>query len=144
VTSYGQDYSVKPSDDKTPVFDDAYRNAPDRVALGSKIPMRRISAIANVLIVADLKEVGGHEIGPVADYITMLALSEPVSLDSCNELPSILDLMSNGCGSRAKPDKLTDSDMAYLEALYAADLGAKTNAAQKESIEGGMKGEMGK
>ena len=144
VTSYGTDYSVKPADDKKPAIDDAYRNAPDRVNLGSAIPMRRISAIANVLIVADIKEVGGREIGPVADYIAMLALSEPASLDSCNQLPSILDLMAQDCPGRAKPVALTENDMAYLKALYTADLGVTTNAAQKQNIESGMKGEMGK
>ena len=144
VTSYGTDYSVKPGDDKKPAIDDAYRNAPDRISLGSAIPSRRISAIANVLIVADIKEVGGREIGPVADYITMLALSEPASLDACNALPSILDLMATDCGTRPKPVALTENDMAYLKGLYAADLGQTTNSMQKQSIENGMKGEMGK
>jgi len=34
--------------------------------------------------------------------------------------------------------------LAYLKSLYAADLVATTNLTQKESIEGGMKGEVGK
>src|SRR5271170_1736083 len=142
VTSIGMDGSTKPGDDKTPAIDSAYRNAPDRVSLGSKIPSRRISSIVNVLIVADIKQVGGREIGPVSDYIAMLALSQPRSLDQCNELPSILDLMSTDCGGRPRPEKLTASDVAYLRALYAANLGATTNSAQKESIEGGMKGNL--
>jgi hypothetical protein len=144
--NYGVDGSTRPGDDKAPAIDDAYWRAPDRasVAFGSNIRLRRVSSIMNVLIVADIKQVGGREIGPVSDYITMLALSEPRSLDTCNELPSILDLMSTACGARAKPEKLTASDIAYLKGLYSADLGATTNSAQKESIEGGMKGEMGR
>jgi hypothetical protein len=51
--------------------------------------------------------------------------------------------MSSDCGSRAKPDELTDSVIAYLKGLYAADLGATTNSMQKESIENGMEGELG-
>jgi hypothetical protein len=131
--------TTKGADDRAPAIDAPYHNVPDRVALGSRIPMRRISAIANVLIVADLKEVGGRDIGPVSDYIAMLALSEPASLDECNALPSILDLMAAGCDARARPAALTDSDMAYLRALYAADLGATTNSMQKDNIANGMK-----
>jgi len=66
--------------------------------------------------------VGGTEIGPIADYIAMLALSQPETLDGCNEFPSILDLMSASCTSRSKPTALTESDLAYLKALYAADI----------------------
>ena len=113
------------------------------MSTGSRIPGERVSSIINVLIVADITKVGGGEIGPVADYVAMLALSEPASLDGCNALPSILDLESPDCGSRARPDRLTDSDMAYLKGLYAADLGATTNSMQKESIATGMEGQLG-
>jgi len=143
VTSVEPDGTTKSGDDKTPRIDSAYRSAPDRVSLGSRIPGRRISSLINVLIVANTREIAGHEIGPVSDYITILALSEPRSLDQCNDLPSILDLMSSECGSRPKPDKLTDSDIAYLRGLYAADLGATTNSMQKVSIQNGMARELG-
>jgi hypothetical protein len=144
VTSVGGDGVVKPTDDKTPSVDDMYRKAPARISTGSLIPGRRVSSIMNVLIVADANKVAGQEIGPITDYIAMLALSEPRSLDDCNTLPSILDLMSDGCNGREKPKGLTDSDIAYLKGLYVADLGATTNLTQKESIESGMKGEIGK
>jgi hypothetical protein len=144
VMSVEPDGSTESSaDNKMPRVDSAYHNAPDRVALGTRIPSRRISSILNVLIVADIRQVKGHEVGSIADYIAMLALSEPRSLDQCNDLPSILDLMSSECGSRVKPDKLTDSDIAYLKGLHAADLGATTNSMQKESIQTGMEGELG-
>lgn len=142
VTSTAPDGSTKPTNDRAIAYDDAYWNAPERVVLGSKIPVRRVSAIANVLIVADMKTMAGREIGPVADYITMLSLSQPRSLDECNDLPSILDLLSDGCDGRPKPQALTDSDMAYLKGLYAADLGATTVSVQKSSIANGMKGNL--
>ena len=50
--------------------------------------------------------------------------------------------MSAECGARAKPQALTPSDIAYLKALYAADLGATTISVQKDSITGGMKNNM--
>jgi hypothetical protein len=101
--------------------DDAYGSSP-YTGTGSRITPRNGSQIVNALIVADLAKVGGTEIGPIADYIAMLALSQPDSLDACNPFPSILDLMSGACSSRDKPAALTSSDMAYLKALYEADI----------------------
>lgn len=143
VADVERDGTTQSGAEKAPRIDSAYHNAPNRIATGTLVPGRRLSSILNVLIVADIREVGNHEVGPIADYITMLALSQPHSLDECNELPSILDLMATECESRAKPDKLTDSDMAYLKGLYAADLGATTNSMQKQSIQTGMEGELG-
>lgn len=143
VSTVDPDGTTRSTSGRLPRLDNLYRVGPERVSLGTRIPGRRISSIVNVLIVADIRQVGGREVGSVADYISMLALSEPGSLDECNEMPSILDLMSSACGSRPKPDKLTDSDIAYLKGLYAADLGATTNSVQKESIQNGMEDELG-
>jgi len=93
--------------------------------------------------VADIKKLAEQEIGPVSDYIAMLALSQPRSLDDCDKLPSILDLMLPDCRDSAKPGALTPSDIAYLKALYAADLGATTISVQKTSIARGMKENLG-
>jgi hypothetical protein len=123
---------------QTAIPDSAYRRGPEAITLGSRIPARRVSSIVNVLIVADINKLAGHEIGPVSDYIAMLALSQPRSLDECNALPSILDLMAN-CDGRQKTETLTAGDMAYLKGLYAADLGAITVSRQKDSIASGMK-----
>ena len=101
--------------------DDAYGPSP-YTGTGSRITPRNGSQILNALIIADLGKVGGTEIGPIADYVTMLALSQPASLDACNNFPSILDLMSSTCASRDRPTQLTESDFAYLKALYEADI----------------------
>jgi hypothetical protein len=87
--------------------------------------------------------IAGQEIGPIADYIAMLSLSQPNSLDECNDLPGILDLMASGCDARPKPVALTESDVAYLKGLYAADLGAVNVSTQKDNIASGMKGNLG-
>jgi hypothetical protein len=141
--SFGIDGTARDTYDRSPVPDNAYMRAPEQMVLNSHIPMRRISSLAHVLIVADINKLGGHEIGPVSDYIAMLALSQPPSLDDCNELPSIIDLMSAQCGARAKPQALTANDIAYLKALYAADLGATTISAQKNTIDNAMKNNLG-
>lgn len=116
--------------------DDAYGPSP-YTGTGSRIPPRNGSEIVNALIVADLGKVGGTEIGPIADYIAMLALSQPDLLDACNQFPSILDLMSSACASRGKPAELTSSDVAYLKALYEADI---TTSGQRgsENVAKGM------
>jgi hypothetical protein len=80
----------------------------------------------NVLIVADNRMVSGKNAGAVADYLAMLALSQPRSLDGCNALPSIVDLLAKAaCSGRDAPGGLTPADAAYLTALYSADLEAK-------------------
>ena len=105
--------------------------------LGSRITPRNSSLIMSVLIVADLDKLDGREIGPVSDYIAMLSLSQVQSLDACSELPSILDLMASDCPARPKPQTLTDSDMAFLRALYASDI-TLSGARGRDKVEHGM------
>ena len=105
--------------------------------LGSHLTPSNSSQIVNVLIVADLDKLDGHEIGPVSDYIAMLALSQMRSLDACGELPSILDLMASDCPARPKPQALTDGDLAFLKALYASDI-TLSGARGQDRIEHGM------
>jgi hypothetical protein len=68
----------------------------------------------------------------ITDYISMIALTRIVSLDTCNELPSILDLLSSACGTRATADSITEADTAFLQALYRSDLERKLNIEQGE------------
>ena len=106
--------------------DQAYGGGLD-TGTGSHVPPRNRSQFINVLIVADAGKLAGREIGPIADYVAMLALSQAQTLDACGALPSILDLMATGCPSH---QALTDSDLAFLKALYAADLSASSAAAR--------------
>jgi hypothetical protein len=84
------------------------------------------SQFNNVFIVADARALQGRDLGLTADYLVMLALSQPKSLDGCAALPSILDLAAKGgCAGRERPRGLTPADAAYLTALYASDPQAK-------------------
>ena len=74
------------------------------------------SGFFNVLIVAEPAKLLDHEVGALADYITMLALSQPASLDSCQELPSISTMLAPGCS--ALSSRITDGDLAFLHAFY--------------------------
>jgi hypothetical protein len=103
------------------VIDDPFFRSPGG-RIGSRLSVPVSSVFWNVLIVADANKVAGYKIESIADYIALLALSKPESLDVCNELPSVMDLLSSACGTRDKPEAMTLSDSAYLKALYATDL----------------------
>jgi len=70
----------------------------------------------HILIVIDSTKLAGQDIVPLADYISMLALTQINSLDVCQNLPSIVSRMAPDCGHGV--DGLTKYDLAYLEALY--------------------------
>jgi hypothetical protein len=84
------------------------------------------SEFQNVFIVADGKALKDRSAGLAADYLVMLALSQPKSLDGCAALPSVLDLTAKTvCPGREAPGGLTPADAAWLTALYGSDGRAK-------------------
>jgi len=98
---------------------------------GSHLGDDLTSEIVNVLVIADSNQLSGQPLAAIADYIAMLVLTR-TSLGGCNELPSITDLLSPDCGSRPRPESLTDADTAYLKALYASNLALKVNLERGE------------
>ena len=91
----------------------------------------------HVLVVVDKGAVQGASAGLLADYVTMLALAQPKSLDGCNGLTSVIDLYASACRGREAPNGLTRTDVAYLTSLYKADLEAR-KAAQMTDVAGRM------
>jgi hypothetical protein len=92
----------------------------------------------NVFVIVDDKFLGDHSLGLVTDYLVMVALAEPNSLDGCNELPSVIDLFAkSACAGRDSPGGLTPADASYLTALYSADPEAK-KWAEESDIAGRM------
>jgi hypothetical protein len=73
------------------------------------------SAFHHIVIVVDLNKVKERKIGALADYIALLALTQLNSLDACQELPSIVNMLAPGCDRTAA---LSDGDLAYLRGLY--------------------------
>jgi hypothetical protein len=88
------------------------------------------SELLQVFVVVDTGKVAGSSLASISDYIAMLALTRMDSLDGCNTLSSIIDLLSSGCGDRQKPQALTDADTAYLKALYSSNLEMNLNIEQ--------------
>ena len=73
------------------------------------------------MVLVDMRRAGHTKLETIADYVTMLVLSEPRSPDRCQALPSVLDLFAGPCRGRAAPIGLTRTDLAYLKAVYSAD-----------------------
>lgn len=83
------------------------------------------SEFMHALIVVDNKAIAKNSLQSVADYVALLALTRLSTLDQCSELPSIVNRFAANC--TAPPSTITSADIAYLKALYGADLEANLN-----------------
>jgi hypothetical protein len=88
------------------------------------------SGFFNIVIVADPPKLFDYEIGTLGDYIALMALSQPASLDSCQDLPSISNLLAKGCAT--VPGWITDGDLAFLKGLYGVPTGYLMSAQRNE------------
>jgi hypothetical protein len=95
--------------------------------LGSRLSSSLSSEFVHVFVIVDSNKVTGYSLQSVSDYIAMLALTRMASLDGCNELPSITDLLAKGCEAGVPPGGLTAADSAFLKALYSSDLAKNLN-----------------
>jgi hypothetical protein len=100
-------------------LDEAMRDPPSGVA-GSRLTRGLHSLFLHALIIVDQNRVAGAEIGPISDYVAMIALSE-IREESwaCGGLVTIMELFSTDCG--AGPQTLTTPDRAFLQGLYTMD-----------------------
>jgi hypothetical protein len=88
------------------------------------------SGLHQVIIVTDSNRLVGQQLLPLSDYIAMLALTQLNSLDTCQQLPSIVNLMATGCDK--KIDGMTAIDLAYLQGLYKMDADKSLQFQQSE------------
>jgi hypothetical protein len=79
------------------------------------------SSFNHILIVIDSTKLAGQKIVPLADYISMLALTQIKAPDTCQQLSSVANLLAANCDHPA--DGLTEFDIAYLQGLYKMDAG---------------------
>jgi hypothetical protein len=86
-------------------------------SMGTRVFDGMHSEMAAVTVVADANKIAGLQIGALADYIAMLALSQTQTFEACLPLASIANLMTADCEGK-KAQSLTESDLAYLKALY--------------------------
>jgi len=90
------------------------------------------STLYNVIITADPRKLGNYEMGSLADYIAMLALSQPRSFDACWEVPSITNLLTKDCQPERKTATLSDNDARFLYGLYKMDTGKAVQLQRSE------------
>jgi hypothetical protein len=90
----------------------AYAVTGDRVGDGLR------SGFHDVIIVIDPTKLRGYEIGALADYITFMALTQPASLDDCQQLPSIINLLAKDCAVADDTHEMSESDLGYLKGVY--------------------------
>lgn len=83
---------------------------------GSRIGSGLRSNLHHIVIIVDPRQVAGEELDAVSDYIAMLALTQLGSLDTCQTLPSIVNLLPKACPSRT--GRLSETDLGYLRGLY--------------------------
>lgn len=86
---------------------------------------------SRVIIIVDATRARGMQFDSLADYVSMVALSQVDPDADTNGLPTILNLFSDAAG---RPTALTDWDEAYLEGLYAARRNARNSRAQEGDI----------
>jgi hypothetical protein len=91
-------------------------NAHAAAVTGTRLGDGLRSDFYHVIIVVNPDQLKDYEIGSLADYISLLALTQLSALDTCQQLPSIVNLLAEGCARKA--NALTDSDIAYLRGLY--------------------------
>ena len=89
---------------------------------GSRLTNHLSSEIVNAVLVVDLNKTAGHAIGPVADYLAVLTLTQAFAPQQCGTLPSIMDLLAPNCGAREAPTEITAGDLAFLKALYRTNM----------------------
>jgi len=129
---------VIPVQTEKEVVDDPDSRPPTACGINHNFTSCLQSVFKNVFVVVDSKRLEGEDLGLITDYLVMVALSQPRSLDGCNALSSVIDLLApSGCPGRSPPDGLTPADAAYLTALYTADLEAK-KAGEQGDIAGRM------
>jgi hypothetical protein len=98
------------------VVDEAMSDPPPGVT-GSRLSTGLESTFIHVLILVNQSEVADAPIGPISDYIAMLALTDVRDETwTCGGLVTIMERFSS-CG--AAPQELTTPDRAFLQGLYS-------------------------
>ncbi|HEX2816633.1 MAG TPA: hypothetical protein VHN39_09565 [Phenylobacterium sp.] len=102
-------------------YDPAAGKVPPAGRAGSRLGNGMSAEIVHSLILADANKVAGEKIDAIADYVAVLALARWQGLERCNAVPTILNLMAEGCDARDRPEAATPGDLALLTGLYQID-----------------------
>jgi hypothetical protein len=109
---------------------------------GSRLGDGLKSQFTTAIIFVDSSKIAGQAIGPLADYVAMLALGQGQYYDVCQPVPTITNLLAPDCADNRKPVALTDIDVTYLRGLYKMSPGGTYNG-ERASIAYAMKKDLG-
>jgi hypothetical protein len=112
---------IRSSFDPTGSNDSNHITLPVTHVTASRINDGVVSGFNHILIVIDTTKLVGQKIVPLADYISMLALTQLNSLDACQQQPSIVNILAADCDHAG--DGLTQFDLGYLQGLYRMSAG---------------------
>ncbi len=121
-----------PSGGALPMFEMNMPGARVTNVTGGRLGDGASSEFNHVVIVVEPAKLLEYELGTLSDYIALLALAQSQPPDSCQELPTILNLLVAGCATPLKA--LTNVDMAYLRALYKVTATASFHGQRGEMI----------
>lgn len=92
-----------------------------------------MSEFQHITIVVDTSKVMAMEMGSLADYIAMLALSQPQNFDTCQDLPSITNLLvAPACTPENMTIAMSAHDLSYLDGLYKMNLAGTVHTQRSE------------
>ena len=86
--------------------------------------------IARVIVIVDISKLDGLHFGQVADYVSMVSLSQVDAGGIFEGYDSILSLLADN----RQVQSLTEWDEAYLKALYSAELNQVSKSHQRGEI----------
>lgn len=103
------------------VFHRVYRSCKGLHVTSNRVSDGLRSELSAVTILVDAGRLGDVGLKQVANYVAMLALSRTEAFETCQPLASIVNVMTAQCSESLKPDTLSQTDIAYLGALYKSD-----------------------
>jgi hypothetical protein len=109
---------------------------------GSRLDDYRSSQVVAATLLVDARQIAGMTVGALSDYLAVLALTQARTAQGCSQLPSIMDLLAPGCTGEHRPDQVTAGDLAFLRALYHANLETPVEL-EESNIQNAMMREFG-
>jgi hypothetical protein len=119
------------SPDGSPILNESMQAGLSEVPTGSRLSDSRLNVahvlvFAVVVVIIDGKQALALQIGQLADYVAMVALTE-IDLDApLGSAPTILRLFAARASGEQPPTGLSAWDLEFLKALYRTSLLAKT------------------
>jgi hypothetical protein len=104
----------------------------------SRLRTGQTAELAATVIVLDANKIAGKSVGALSDYFALMALAMHRFTNVCQPVPSIANLMVEGCANTTSA--LSDTDIALLTGLYATP--EEPERVQKARIIGNMREKM--